>query len=146
MIAYFDSSALVKLFLPEEGSRAARDVWESGVHVATSRISQAELSCALAAAVRDRRYARENVDDHVVDGTFLHDKAFIVEASSDVVDVASTIGARHRLRAVDAVHVASALELADLGSTLVSWDARQRHAARAEGLPVYPETTTAALR
>jgi len=146
VIAYFDSSALVKLFLVEEGSGAARDVWDSGIHVATSRISQAELSCALAAAVRDRRYARERVDDHVVDGTFLHDRAVIVEASPDVVGVASTIGVRHRLRGVDAVHVASALELTDLGPTLVSWDERQRQAARAEGLRVYPETTTAALR
>jgi len=146
VIAYFDSSALVKLFLAEEGSGAAWDVWASGMHVATSRISQAELSCALAAAVRDRRYAKEGVDDDVVDGKFLHDRAVIVEASSNVVNVASTIGVRHRLRGVDAVHVASALALTELDPTLVSWDERQRAAARAEGLPVYPETTTAALR
>ncbi len=146
MIAYFDSSALVKLFLTEEGSEEARDVWDSGVHLATSRISQAELSCALAAAVRDRRYSGEGVDEGVIDGTFLHSKAVIVEASSDVVDAASSIGVRHRLRGLDAVHVASALELVELEPTLVSWDERQREAARAEGLLVYPETTTAALR
>ena len=37
-------------------------------------------------------------------------------------------------------------DVAEFGPTLVSWDERQRRAARAEGLAVYPETTTAALR
>ena len=56
------------------------------------------------------------------------------------------LGARHALRALDAIHVATALALAEAGPVVVSWDRRLRRAAVAEGLAVYPETTTAALR
>ena len=146
MIAYLDTSALVKLFLVENGSRSAREIWDSSVHVATSRVAHAELACALAAAVRDRRYVEARVDRDVVDGAFLHDRAELVEADERIVGLAAIVGVRHGLSSLDAIHVASAMRLADFDPVLVSWDERQRHAARAEGLSVYPETTTAALR
>ena len=146
MIAYFDASALVKLFLDEADSDLARHVWGSGVHAATSRVSHAELACALAAAVRNGRHSQPVVDEDVVDGTFLAERADFVEADAGVVDTAAVVGVRHGLRGMDAIHVASAMQLADFGPTLVSWDEDQRAAARAEGLPVYPERMTAALR
>ena len=49
MIAYFDSSALLKLFLPESGSAEVRRVWTSGIRRTTSRVAHAELACALGA-------------------------------------------------------------------------------------------------
>ena len=146
MIAYLDSSALVKLFLDEPDSHIARGVWESGALLVTNRISHAELACALATAVRADRYEPGAVDSEVIDGTFLSESADLIEADADVVDLAAVVGVRHGLRGMDAIHVASAMQLVEFGSTLVSWDERQRRAALAEGLPVYPETTTAALR
>ena len=146
MIAYLDVSALVKLFIDESDSDVARDVWESGVLLATSRISHPELACALAAAVRNGRYRRDAVDADVVDGTFLGESADFVEANAGVVDTAALVGIRHGLRGMDAIHVASALQLTSFGPVLVSWDERQREAAQAEGLSVYPETTTAAFK
>lgn len=146
MIAYLDASALVKLFIDEAGSDVARDVWESGAPLATSRVSHAELACALAAAIRSGRYARAAVDSDVIDGAFLRGRAYFVEVDGDVVDSAAVIGVRHSLRGIDSIHVASALGLRAFDPLLVSWDDRQRHAADAEGIAVYPETTTAALR
>ena len=129
MIAYLDSSALVKLFLVEDGSDAAREIWDSGLRIATSRVSHAELACAIAAAIRNRRYSAGRVDARVVDGTFLRKRAEILEPDEGVVDAAAVLGVRHGLRGIDAIHVASALELAELEPTLVSWDERQRRAA-----------------
>lgn len=146
MIAYFDASALVKLHVEEPGSEVVQELWGSGVALATSRVSHAELACAVAAAVRAGRHARPLVDEDIVDGSFLRKRTYLVEADAGVVDTAAVVGVRHGLRGLDAIHVASAMQLIDFGPTLVSWDERQRRAARAEGLPVYPETTTAALR
>jgi len=147
VIAYLDSSALVKLFLDEPGSDIALGVWESGALLATNRISHAELACALETAVRADRYEPGAVNPEVIDGTFLSESAELIEADTDVVDLAAVIGVRYGLRGMDAIHVASAMQLVEFGSTLVSWDECQRSAASAEGLPVYPEdTTTAALR
>ena len=146
MIAYLDASALAKLFLDEHGADVAQELWDSPVPIATTRLSQAELACALESAVRGRRLERSVVPVGIVDGTFLWERADAIEVDTPVVDVAAELGMRHGLRGMDAVHVASALDLLPLGAVLVSWDERQRAAARAEGLPVYPETTTAALR
>ncbi len=86
------------------------------------------------------------MDADVADGTFLEARADLVEADLEVVGSAAALGVRHGLRGLDAIHVASAKQLTGFGPVLVSWDERQRTAARAEGMPVYPETTTAALR
>lgn len=51
---------------------------------------------------------------------------------------AAEIGVRNHLSALDALHVASALELREADPVVVSWDEDQRRAATAEGLPVYP--------
>lgn len=144
MIAYFDSSALLKLFLPESGSTEAQRVWASGIRRTTSRIAHAELACALGAAVRQGRLA--HADAGAVDGTFLRRNADLIEADDGIVTGAAVLGVRHGLKGLDAIHVSSALSLRELDPLVVSWDDRQRAAARAEGLPVYPETTTAALR
>lgn len=146
MIVYIDSSALVKLFLVEAGSDVAREIWDSGVVLLTSRVSHAELACAVAAAVRSGRDKRGRVAPDVVDGGFLRKNASFVEADSEVIGDAAVVGVRHGLRGLDAIHVASAMQLTGFAPVFVSWDERQRIAARAEGLPVYPETTTAALR
>ena len=146
MIVYVDSSALVKLFLEEHDSDVARAMWDSGVPLATSRISHAELACALAAAVRSGRDRRGDVDSDVVDGGFLRRSASFVEVDEELATDAVVFGVRHGLSGLDAIHVASAMKLSDFAPVFVSWDDRQRAAARAEGLPVYPETTTAALR
>lgn len=137
MIVYWDASALAKLFLDEHGSSAMRELWSSEVPASTSEISVAELACALAAAIRGRRCAPDRLTRSVLDGTFLTDRAELVRASV-IVRSASELGARNGLRALDAIHVASALFLREANPTLVSWDRDQRRAAVAEGIPVYP--------
>jgi predicted nucleic acid-binding protein len=138
VIAYLDASALVKLFLVETGSEEMAELWASDVAVATSVVSQTELTCALAAAVRDRRFDAERLDATIVDGSVIRERSELVATDSDLIRSASGLGARHRLRAIDAIHVASALVVIDASPTLVSWDPNQRRAAEAEGLPVYP--------
>lgn len=139
----------MKLYLDEAGSDDAREVWESELAVSTSEISQVELSCALAAAIRGRRLQAGRLEVAVCDGTALWERAEAVTVDSDILRSASRLGATHGLRALDALHIASALVLMEASPTLVSWDLNQRRAARAEGLPVYPELDegmTAALR
>lgn len=52
---YADSSALVKLFLEEEGSSEAQSMVRAADIVATSLVSYTALRAALAAAARARR-------------------------------------------------------------------------------------------
>ncbi|MCS7219674.1 MAG: type II toxin-antitoxin system VapC family toxin, partial [Thermus sp.] len=52
MILYADTSALVKLFVVEEGSDATRALFRRAFLVGTSVLARAELGAALARAVR----------------------------------------------------------------------------------------------
>ena len=133
----------MKLFLVEDGSELVRELWEGDTPVSTAGIGQTELVCALAAAARDGRFDAERLSEDVIDGTFLRERANIVAADADLLVSASRLGAAHSLRALDAIHVASALVLRDVDPIVLSWDDDQRTAARAEGLRVYPPTITA---
>ena len=74
VIAYVDSSALVKLLLDEHGSDIARGVWESGALLATSRIAHAELACALERPC-ERIATSQEPSTPSLDGTFLSARA-----------------------------------------------------------------------
>jgi hypothetical protein len=51
---------------------------------------------------------------------------------------AAELARRHRLRALDAVHLAAALSTKLENLSLVSWDRELRRAAQAEGLAISP--------
>ncbi len=138
MIAYLDASALAKLFLDEPGSAEVDELWSSGFPASTSELSVTELTCALAAAARAGRFAIEKLSRSVMDGTFLTERVDLVTVDTHVVRSAARIGVTNRLRALDALHIASAVVLLEADPVLVSWDEDQRRAANAEGLPVYP--------
>ncbi len=129
---------LLKLHLDEEGTEAARELWTSDTPLVTARIAQVEVAAALGAAARLGRIDPTRFDDDVLAGEFLWDRANAIEATRTIVDTASRVGPRRGLKAIDALHLASALAVARLPAALVSWDRSLRRAALAEGLPVYP--------
>lgn len=137
MIAYLDASALVKLLVEEDGSEIVREVWESDLPAVTARIARTEIACALGAALREARLGEPAAADDVLDGTFLWRRADAIEATARMVETAARLSVAHRLRALDAVHLASVCSLRDLHPVLVSWDGAQPRAAEAEVLPVY---------
>lgn len=55
----FDSSALVKLLVEEDGSDVAADLWDGCDLAVASRLAQVEVPAALAAAHRWRRMTGE---------------------------------------------------------------------------------------
>jgi uncharacterized protein len=61
LIAYLDTSALVKLFLTEDGGEVVARVWEAADGLVTSAATYPEARSALAAAARDGRIQRRTV-------------------------------------------------------------------------------------
>jgi uncharacterized protein len=53
LITYFDSSALLKLFLNEPDAQVALDIWNEAEQIATSSISYLEVHAGLARAMRE---------------------------------------------------------------------------------------------
>ena len=142
MIAYVDTSALVKLVVPEPGSELAERLWRDAETYA-SPLGFVELRAAVAAGTR-----RLGLDD--LTAVALEEVSHAVWArvapvqlSESLVLAAGAIAVRHGLRAADAIHLASAIEVADglAGSSVfLTFDRRLGEAARLEGFRVLPES------
>ena len=141
MNLYLDSSALVKRYVAEARSRDVRRAVAEAAHNSTSLISRAEVSAALAKAVRmgalSPRAGRACHEAFLIDWPSI----IRVEVNESIVTQAGSLAWQHGLRGYDAVQLASALAWeAALGGvvTLATFDKQLWAAARAEGVIVFP--------
>ncbi|MFT4258874.1 type II toxin-antitoxin system VapC family toxin [Microbacterium sp.] len=125
---YADTSALVKLIVPEQESVALRTwITDSGVAFATSDLARTELRRAIlrssvdAAAVSRARDLLRRI-------TLLALTPELLDRAGDLTPAA--------MRSLDAIHLASALILGDELEAVVTYDDRMAEAAVALGLPV----------
>jgi uncharacterized protein len=123
-VAYIDSSALVKLVVPEAESAALRAElagWERHMASALVRTELVRACTRVSAAAGDIAERVVTALDLVaVDDLILRDAARLRPAA---------------LRTLDAIHLASAQALGASLGTLVAYDARLLDAANALGLP-----------
>jgi predicted nucleic acid-binding protein len=135
--AYFDTSALIKRYVDEEGRRDVLQLLRQHQCV-TSQLLSVELRSALRRRVADGSLDARRVPEILK--RFAADREFwaLVEVTSEVLQAAERLVAAHPLRTLDAIHVASAELFADrLASpelTFVSADARQTAVAAAIGM------------
>jgi predicted nucleic acid-binding protein len=120
VIYYLDTSALVKRYVAEGGSRSVREVARRRT-VAVSRIAYAELAAAVArlaresvidAGARDRIFARLDAD---------FARFVVVEVRPAVVRRVPELVMETHLRGYDAVHLASALTIRERGGSVDFW-------------------------
>lgn len=139
MIAYLDSSAILKTYLLHEtGGDALDGIVETPVDLVVSRFTYVEVRAALAAARRAGRLTAFEYD-RAVDSFDVAWRGFaIVELDEPVGRRAGAIAEAFGLRAGDAVQLASVLELDRDTTVIVAWDIQLRTAAHAAGVAVYP--------
>ena len=148
MILYLDASALVKQYVNEPGSDQVEAAVAQAESTATVLISRAEVSAALAKAVR------LNILTAEAGATTL--QAFRSDWLSLVrIQVTELVAARadafaweHALRGYDAVHLAAAsvwAEAMGVPVTFATFDRRLWRAARRSGFHAYPENLAGAL-
>jgi predicted nucleic acid-binding protein len=134
---YLDTSALVKLYVDEEGSPAVRSAVDQAGLISTSAIAYIE---ARAAFVRRRHEGRLSIGDYrkiVRDLDADWARYLVMEVTDSLIREGARFAEAHRLRAYDAVHLASATALRSrLGEPVIfaSWDLGLEKAASVEGL------------
>lgn len=139
MIAYFETSALVKLLIAEPETPDAEVLWDETAGLVTSRLTYPECRAALAAATRAGRLTRSALRAAKAELERRWRQFVRVEVGESVARAAGDLAERHALRAYDAVHLASALEAGRGGALLfVSFDQTLMGAARRSGLAVAP--------
>ena len=138
---YCDTSALLKLYVPEPGSDEFNDVVEGRGDLLVSDLAVTEMVSAIARRLRQGELAREGarrLQQHVIgrlDAGVYHRVELTRDVHRRAEHLLMTLG-DSPLRAADALHLALAAS-AHAGS-LASFDARLAAAARTAGLAVYP--------
>ena len=138
MTLYLDTSALVKLFFREAGSKLVVDLIGKAESVITSQGAYAESCSALARRRRDKRLTEdefETAKKHLDEIWPQMDTVMIDEIK------AGELAIKHVIRGFDAIHLAAALELRTpageaIETIFCSFDDRRNEAARAEDLIV----------
>ena len=123
---YLDASALVKLIIREAETAALRRYLAHGPPLYSSRIAAVEVRRAVAR--QGRRHADEQVEQLLATLRF-------VELDDELASAAGA-AAPPTLRTTDAIHLASALAIADGLKAVVVYDARLAQAVRNAGLSV----------
>jgi predicted nucleic acid-binding protein len=121
---YLDSSAIVKLVTREPGTTELVQAIRTDPEVVSSALARTEV----VRAVR-RSGGRSARAETVLERTAL------VHIDEQILRSASQLGPRE-LRTLDAIHLATALSLADDLDALVTYDTRLAHAAMNAGLEV----------
>jgi predicted nucleic acid-binding protein len=141
VILYLDASALVKRYVSEAGSADVAHAIASARLLATAVISRAEVTAALAKAVRlglaTRKAAASGLADFDADWPDL----IRLDVSEAVVARAASVAWLQGLRGYDAVHLASALQWQDaLGEavTVATYDRELWRGAQSSGLAPWP--------
>ena len=146
MICYLDTSALVKLYVCEEGTDLVRQQVNEASIIATSKVAYPETRAALARGLREETLAlaayKEAVMNFIADWT----SYFVLELTDAVIYKAGELADQYKLRGFDSIHMASVLTLAGVlaqeGSkeniNVGCWDKGLAEALKASGFKVFP--------
>ncbi len=137
-VVYFDSSALVKLVVDEDGSELAAALWDGSDAAVSSRLAYPEVRAALAAAARDHRIDARALRAAQEDWENFWAATQPVELTPAVERQAGHVATTYALGGADAVHLASALAILPTDLIMAVWNRRLRDGARAAGLHVTP--------
>jgi predicted nucleic acid-binding protein len=136
MRIYFETSAFMKILLGEPEADMARIAWDDAERIATSLITWTEARATVAAAVRNGTLAADEVTPVRSALERMWRQCDVVDVTKAIAAVAGDLAETWRLRSLDAIHLASVLEVADDQTVLQTWDRRLAVAARSMGVRV----------
>lgn len=137
MIFYLDTSALVKLYVPEPESGAVQALVESSHLTAVSLLAFVQARAALARKRRERAVKPKDYRPIVREFDDDWDHYFLVEVTESLVKRAARLADKHGLWGHDALQLSSAIVLREQSGDAVSFccfDDRLLRASRREGL------------
>jgi predicted nucleic acid-binding protein len=135
LIAYLDTSSLVKLYVEEEGSPLVRELIARAELVATSVVAYAEARAAFARQRRERGLTAGGFDRAKSDFEQDWPRYLTIEVSEAVYRNAGELAEKHDLRGFDSLHLASYVSLYRGGAGRIrfsSFDEALNRAARKE--------------
>lgn len=137
-LVYFDTSALLKLVLPEPSTELMCALWNRADAVVTSRLADAELRAVLRAGERSGHLTDAQYAQALERWQALWPALRKVEVTAGLADRAAALAEEIGLRAGDGLHLAAALLLEEAGVVFAAAEGRLAEAARDLRLHVLP--------
>ena len=140
MIVYAESSAVLSWLLGEERGEAVRDLLHGAEVVVTSDLTLIECDRAFLRAIALKQVTEAGAADHRADLNAAAVGWQVLQIGPEIVERARRPFPGDPIRALDAVHLASALVARQAlpGLELVALDQRIRSTGRTLGLRVLP--------
>ncbi len=142
MIVYLDASALVKRYVAEAGTKEVGRLIGQAEIAGTSLISRAEVSAALARAVRVNLLARDAAAAALQVFRAQWVDLVRLQTTETLIAKADTLAWEYELRGYDSIHLAAALlwqETIGGPVTLATFDRQLWKAGQKAGAPVWPD-------
>ena len=124
------------MLIEEAGTPTAGDIWDRADRVVSVRLSHVDARAALAHAARLGRISSRHLRSSVPDLEDLLGQIEMVDVDDDLIREAGDLVEDQGLRAYDAVHLATALRVADLELIVVAGDQAMLAAAGALGMSI----------
>lgn len=141
MIAYFDSSSIVKWFFDERGMEMARDIRNNSEISVTSFLSFPEVMSAIHRAILEKRCSKKNGQLVREEFLLVWPNFQLVQVNDTLIQTAGKLVCRYSLRGYDAVHLSSALMLKKSEDNIKiffsCFDSRLNSAAKSEGFMIH---------
>ena len=121
------------MFVAEPEAHEVEELWAEADSVICLALGYLEIRSAIARRLKAQPAARARA--------LLHDRWQEVETlvvDDRLIAIAGRIVDVHRLKTLDALHLAAALDAGRPGLVFMSWDSELRRAAQIEGLAVTP--------
>lgn len=109
MILYLDTSALVKLYVDEDGSEDVDTAVRDASRVATSAVAYTEARAAFARLERDENITSQEHRTAVADLDADWDSLGVLDLTRNLARFCGGLAQKHGLRGFDAVHLGSAV-------------------------------------
>jgi predicted nucleic acid-binding protein len=143
VILYFDTSALLRLYIDEPNSDSVRDLYSEAGFACTHLIAYVELLAGVAKGQSLGRFTAERQVRLLADMEIGWRQLEVVEIDEALARRAGQLALRHVLRGFDAVHIAAAERvMAETPRTarfgFVGFDLRMRSTAESLGMDVLP--------
>ena len=111
MILYVDTSSLVKVFVPEQGYQETRALVSHAQRVATSVVTYVEMWSALSRKLRNGESRPSEYQRYLDQFETYWPLISAVPLDGDLTHIAARLAQRPGLRALDAIHLATAVYL-----------------------------------
>jgi predicted nucleic acid-binding protein len=138
-MTYLDSSAIVKRFVLEKGTPYVRHLFTQHQPIGTSTVAYVEVHSALARLRRQSLLSASQYDSLSGNFDVEFDRCHVINLTDEVAGIARRLAGKHSLRALDLIHLASAVHLYEHFGSHLSFAGADRELLRAaaeEGIQI----------